>query len=136
MARATYGPDDRNWWLIGNAHGGLSVAYGLTAAEACGEVRDAIAEAFLTEGLSKSAARRGAQSYRVSVTAGGLTYDEATSAREDWDRFAFDETAREAVTRGRLAGELRRRWLMKTGQRLDRWMTEQDEASQPRSGDT
>jgi hypothetical protein len=134
MAREVYGPDDRNWWLIGNAHGGLSVAYGLTAAEARGEVRDRIAEAFLTEGLSKSDARRGAQSYRVGVTAGGLTHDEAVEAREDWDRFAFDETEREAATRGRLAVALRRRWLTETGQRLDRWMIEEDERH--RSGDT
>lgn len=125
MARATYGPDDRNWWLIGNRHGGLSVAYGRTAAEARGEVRDRIAEAFLTEGLSKSAARRGAQSYGVCVTAGGLTHDEAVAAREDWDRINFAGTMREAAGSGLLAAALRRRWLTETGQPLDSWMTDE-----------
>ncbi len=131
----TYGADNRNWWLIGNAHGGLSVAYGRTAAEARGEARDGIAEAFESEGLSRSAARRGAQSYRVAVHAGGLTYDEARHARETWDVDEFAGLTSRLSDSPLAADILRRRWLTETGQRLDQWMIDEDRrAQQPGAG--
>lgn len=120
----TYGPDDRNWWLVGNAHGGLSAAYGTTAAEARAEARASIAEAFLTEGLSASAARRGAQSYRVAVHAGGLTYDEARAARDEWNTFGLDHDSPRRRLATTLAATLRNRWLAQTGQRPDRHQRE------------
>ncbi len=126
MVRPTFGADDRHWWLIGNRYGGMSAGYGRSAAEARGDVREAIAESFEGEGLSPSAARRAAQTYGVCVHAGGLTYDEARDARQEWADRGL--TAIERFTwQGPppLADVLRRRWLTQTGRPLDAWMTDE-----------
>lgn len=73
------------WWVLSSRHGAQHAAPGATEAEARAWVRDGIAEAFLSEGLSPSAARRGASSYGVCVVAGGCTEAEARAAAGSWD---------------------------------------------------
>lgn len=76
-------PDD--YWLIGNAHFGVHVSWGGNAAEAKAEVRERITETYLAEGLSCSAARRAASSYRVFVVAGPLPEETVMAAQRAWD---------------------------------------------------
>lgn len=80
----------RDWWLIGNRYFGVHAAQGRTAKEAKADVRDLIAETYAGEGLSPSACRRAASSYRVFAIAGHLTEREAKTARDaamrdDWE---------------------------------------------------
>ena len=63
-------PADGDRWLFHNRHGGISIGVGLTARAAKADVLDAIAEAFTSEGLSSSAAKRAAYSYHVRLIAG------------------------------------------------------------------
>jgi hypothetical protein len=69
------------WWVLGNRYGGYHTACARTEKEARERVRAGIAEAFLGEGLSPSAARRAARTYRICVVAGGCTKAEAQAAR-------------------------------------------------------
>jgi hypothetical protein len=75
---------DQAWWLISNRDGGCHRAPGATAAEAKAHVRAAIAEAFQTEGLSATDARRGASSYQVRIVAGPACYDDVAEAYDAW----------------------------------------------------
>ena len=74
-----------SWWLLGHRHWGVAVKWAHDEVSARAELRDAIAVSFLEEGLSPSAAKRGASSYGVFVIAGGLSHDEAWSAADEWD---------------------------------------------------
>ncbi len=73
------------WWIVGHRHGGWRAVPAGTAAEARAWVRDGIAESFRDEGLSDSAARRGASSYGVCIVTGGCTEEEARAAVRAWD---------------------------------------------------
>lgn len=73
------------WWLIGNAGWGMHTAYADSGTEAKVDVRSRIAETYLGEGMSPSAARRAASSYRVFLIAGPLDEATARAAQKAWD---------------------------------------------------
>ena len=78
-------PADGDRWLFHNRHGGISIGVGWTARAAKADVLDAIAEAFTSEGLSSSAAKRAAYSYHVRLIAGPVDLAEAHAARRAWE---------------------------------------------------
>lgn len=84
------------WWLLHNYLGGAHIASGRTAADAKAEARLNIAEAFAEEGLSPSACRRAAHSYRLRVVAGPLSYDEARAAWTAWEHEDWETALRYA----------------------------------------
>lgn len=69
------------WWVLSSRYGAYHTAPADSEKAARAWVRAGIAESFLAEGLSPSAARRAAYTYRVCVVAGGCTEAEAKAAR-------------------------------------------------------
>jgi len=83
--------NESGWWLITNCHGGAHVGQGSSIGPARAGVRERIAEAFMAEGLSRSAAMRAASSYRLRLLAGPMPREEARAClaaweNEDWER--------------------------------------------------
>lgn len=74
-----------SWWILSNRHGAVHVTRADTATDARRQIREGIAEAGLSEGMSESAARRYAYTYNVYVIAGGCTREEAWEARDAWE---------------------------------------------------
>lgn len=95
------------WWIVGNRHGGWRTVPAEDEVAARAWIRDGIAESFRDEGLSDSAARRGASSYGVWIVAGGCTEEEAREGVTAWD----DNND------GRPAQKLHDRWIAGTRRR-------------------
>jgi hypothetical protein len=86
-----------SWWLLSNRHGGIHVTRAADAVDARRQIREAIAQAGIEHGMSRSAAKRYASTYSVWVIAGGCTRDEVWEARDAWD--ADDLNPAEALRR-------------------------------------